>query len=75
MILANLFRKFFTELTVESMWLDNWVCNAEYVNISVYSPLSGSTYIKLSCEMKNSMKDLIITQNNDNAFFAVMLNM
>ena len=43
--------------------IDNWInkrpgwiiksIDAEYENISVYSPLSGSTYIKLPFELKN----------------------
>ena len=49
--------------------IDNWInerpgwiieiLEAEYVDIFVYSPLSGSLYIKLPCELKNSMKSLI----------------
>ena len=31
--------------------------DAEYVNVSIFSPLSGSTYIQLPCRLKNSMKD------------------
>ena len=42
---------------------------AEYVSISVYSPLSGSTCIKLSCVLKYSMKVLINIKNNDNKCF------
>ena len=47
--------------------IDNWInegsgwvvenLDREYVIISVFSPLSGSTYIQLSCRLKNSMKD------------------
>ena len=59
--------------------INNWInkrsgwiiesVDTEYVKISVYCPLSGSTYIKLSCELKISMKDLIYIKNNDNKFF------
>ena len=45
--------------------------DAEYVNISVYSPLSGSTYIKLPRQLKCSMKGLINIKNSDNKFFLV----
>ena len=38
-------------------------------NISIYCPLSGSTYIKLSRKLKNSMKGLINIKNNDNKCF------
>ena len=35
------------------------ILKTEYVSISVYSPLSGSTYIKLARELKNLMRILI----------------
>ena len=43
--------------------------NGEYVNISIYSPLSGSSYNELSAKLKNSRKDLINIKNNDNKCF------
>ena len=47
---------------------------AQYVNISVYSPLSGSAYIKLPCKLKNTMKGLInIKTMTINVFFGVIL--
>ena len=59
--------------------IDNWInegshwiiepTEAQYVNISVYSPLSGSMYIKLHNKLKHSMKGLINTENNDNKCF------
>ena len=53
--------------------IDNWInkesVDDEYVNISLYCPLSGSTYIKFLCELKNSMKGLINIKNNDNKCF------
>ena len=65
--------------------IDNWISkepgwiiksiDADYENISVYSPLSGSTYIELSFELKISLKDLINIKNNDiNVFFGVASN-
>ena len=55
--------------------IDNWIIkgsdwiiesiDAEYVNISIYSPLSGRSYIKLSDKLRNSMKDLVNIKNND----------
>ena len=42
---------------------------AEYVNISIYSPLIGSTYIELPDKLKNIMKGLINIKNNDNKCF------
>ena len=59
--------------------IDNWInegpgwiiesIQSQYVNISIYSPLIGSTYIKLSDKLKNPMKGLINIKNNDNKFF------
>ena len=59
--------------------IDNWInegsgwatesVNKEYVNISIFSPLSGSSYIELPNKLKNSMKGLINFKNNDNKCF------
>ena len=59
--------------------IDNWVnegsgwmiesIEAGYVNISIYSPLIGKTYIKLPDKLKNPMKGLINLKNNDNKCF------
>ena len=59
--------------------IDNWInegscwitesIEAQYVNISVYSPLSGSTYIELLDKLKNPMKGLINIKNNENKCF------
>ena len=59
--------------------IDNWInegsdwiiesIEAQYVNISIYSPLVGSTYIELHDKLKNPMKDLITIKNNDNKCF------
>ena len=42
---------------------------SEYVNISIFSPLSGSTYIELPPRLKNPMIGLINIKNNDNKCF------
>ena len=54
--------------------IDNWVnegsgwiiesINGEFVNIYVYSPLIGSTYIELPNGLKKQMKGLINIKNN-----------
>ena len=59
--------------------MDNWVNEgsgwiieskeAQYVNISIYSSLIGSTYIELPEKLKNPMTGLINIQNNDNKCF------
>ena len=41
----------------------------QYVNISSYKPLSGSTYCKLPKELSNSKKGLINIHNNDKKCF------
>ena len=45
--------------------------DGEYINIAIYNPLSGSTYIELLDELKNSMKGLINIKNDDNKCFLV----
>ena len=60
--------------------IDNWInegfgwivesIDGEYVNIFVFSPLVGSTYIKSPSEVKSSMKGLINIKN-DEIFFVV----
>ena len=61
--------------------LENWISNgsgwiveeiiSQYLNISSYLPLSGSTYIKLLIELRHAMKSLISIENNGNKFFVV----
>ena len=41
----------------------------EYVDISTFSPLSGSTYIELPRRLRNSIKGMISIKNNDNKCF------
>ena len=43
--------------------------NSEYVNISMYTPLIGSSFIELPNELKNKKKGLIKIKNNDNKCF------
>ena len=42
---------------------------SQYLNLSSYLPLSGSTYVKLPKDLSHPMKDLINIQNNDNKCF------
>ena len=51
-----------------SAWIIESI-EAKCVNISVYSPLIGSTFIKLPDGLKNSMKGLINIKNNGNKCF------
>ena len=59
--------------------IDNWISqgpgwviesiDGEYVNVSIYSPLSGSSYIELPSKLKTSKKGLINIKNDDNTCF------
>ena len=59
--------------------IDNWInegsgwvgesINGEYVNISMYSPLIGSSFVELPNELKNPKKGMINIKNNDNKCF------
>ena len=57
------------------VWINNrsgW--NAEstesqYINISIYRPLAGSSYILLSVELKSPRKGLINIKNKDQKYF------
>ena len=59
--------------------LENWISHgsgwivdnilSQYLNISSYKPLSGSTYCKLPKELSHPMKSLINIQNDDNKCF------
>ena len=54
--------------------VDNWfnegsgwiveLIKSQYVNISTYRPLSGSSYVKLPVELRTSKKDLINIKSN-----------
>ena len=52
----------------ESGWIVKEIIS-QYLNISSYLPLSGSTYIKSPSELKNPMKGLINVKNSDNKCF------
>ena len=42
---------------------------SQYINISTYRPLSGSSYVKLLVELRSPKKGLINIKNNDQKFF------
>ena len=44
---------------------------SQYINISTYRPLIGSSYIDLPIELKHPRKGLINIKNNDQVFFMV----
>ena len=51
-----------------SAWTIEYI-DGEYINISIYNPSSGSTYIELRNELKNSKMGLINIKNNDKKCF------
>ena len=55
--------------------VSRWIAEetlSQYLNLSSYLPLSGSTYVKLPKDLSHPMKDLINIQNNDNKCFFVV---
>ena len=65
--------------------IDAWINNgsgriiesveSQYINISTYRPLVGSSYIDLPIELKHPKKGLINIKNNDQkCFYGVMLD-
>ena len=57
------------------IWINNgsgWIIElieSQYINISTYRPLSGSSYIDLPVELKNPRKGLINIKNKDKKCF------
>ena len=59
--------------------IDNWVnegsgwivelIDSQYINISTYRPLSGSSYIKLPSELRSLREGLINIKNKDQKCF------
>ena len=59
--------------------IDNWInersgwiaelTESQYINVSTYRPLLGSSCIKLPVELKSPKKRLIIIKNNDQKCF------
>ena len=59
--------------------LENWISHgsgwnveeiiSQFINVSSYLPLNGSTYIELPSELKHPMKGLINVKNGDNKCF------
>ena len=42
---------------------------SQYINISTYRPLSGSTYVEVPAKLKDPKKGLINIKNNDQKWF------
>ena len=59
----------------ESGWIAELI-ESQYINISPYRPLSGSSYVQLPAELKSPKKGLInIKITIKNVFYGVMLGM
>ena len=68
-----LLTKFCTELIIGLMkeW-SGWIVElveSQYINISTYRPLSGSSYVKLPTELRSPKKGLVNIKNNDQKCF------
>ena len=63
-----LYRKIENWINERSGWVIESI-KVEYVNISIFSPLSGSSYIKLPNKLRNSMEGFINIKSNDNRCF------
>ena len=56
-------------------WINNGSCwviqstESQYINITTYIPLAGSSYIDMPIELKHSKKGLINIKNNDQKCF------
>ena len=56
-------------------WINNGSCwviqsiESQYINITTYIPLAGSSYIDMPIELKHSKKGLINIKNNDRKCF------
>ena len=51
-----------------SGWIDKSVM-LQYINIPTFGPLTGSSYVKLPAELRNSKNALINIKNNDQKCF------
>ena len=63
--------------------IDNWInggsgwiiefIESQYINISTYRPLSGSSYMDLPVELKSPRKGLINIKNKDKKIFCMVV--
>ena len=69
-------KKNFTKIKKKKLYrIDNWInegpgwivelIRPQYINVSTYRLLSGSSYIKLPVELNSPKKGLINIRNND----------
>ena len=66
---TDLFKKFLIGLITGLMKEVHESVDGEYINDSIHSLLSGSSYVELPDKLRNSKKCLINTKNDDNKCF------
>ena len=73
--LKNAFQKTFYRtddwINEASGWIVELI-KSQYINMSTYRPLSGSSYIKLPVKLKSQKRGLINIKNNDGVMFSVV---
>ena len=79
-LIRKLENSFQNILYLIDVWINKgsgWIVESiesQYINISTYRPLSGSSYINLPVELKRPLKGLTNIKNKDQkCFHAVML--
>ena len=66
--LENAFQEILYKIDEGSGWIIESI-ESQYINISTYKPLAGSSYIDLSTELRSPRKGLINIKNNDPKYF------
>ena len=64
----KLLHRIYNWINEGSGWIVKLI-ESQYINISAYRPLSGSSYIKLPAELKSPKKGLINIKSNDQKCF------
>ena len=70
--LENAFREILYRIDSRINERSGWIIElieSQYINVSTYRPLSGSSYRKLPVELKSPKKGLINIKNNDQKCF------
>ena len=69
----EIFYRTYNWINERSGWIVELI-ESQYLDISTYRPLSGSSYVKLAAELRSPKKGLINIKNDDqNVFYGVML--
>ena len=58
-----------------NVWINNGSIESQYINISKYRPLAGTSYMDLPLKLRSRRKGLINIKNKDeNVFYGVILD-